>query len=383
MNLRKILLSVFSIGVVALVAVFATNAFFSDTEESIDNVFVAGALDLKIDNESYATDCTIPEDPELNPNPSCTGALVASAHTSWDLTDLTDELFFDFIDLKPGDFGEDTISIHVDNDAWLCMDWNTTSTPENTHLQPEIDDGDNTDDVGELQNFIEFVWWVDDGDNVLEEDEVGEEDELVLFSGTLADMDGFSVALADSSNESVTGGLPIPGTDDIEEVFFIGKAWCFGELTLEPRNPEEGDEGPDHPDRGPGVLCDGEPVDNTPQTDSVHGDMSFSAEQARHNPDFLCNPPTRIVRTQEGFGDGGWAGWSCPAGKTVVGGGIISSDNPVGGSGMAKPGEPAVDGFTYPIYPHHTFGVGETGFVVHDFPGDGLGNTITFHLDCL
>ena len=71
-----------------------TTAFFSDTEESLGNVFTAGAIDLKVDNESYYN-----------------GGLNAS--TTWEATDLTIEKFFDFSDVKPDDYGEDTISLHV------------------------------------------------------------------------------------------------------------------------------------------------------------------------------------------------------------------------------------------------------------------------------
>src|SRR3989344_138671 len=111
--MRKSLISILTLGSVAAVAIFATGAFFSDTETSVGNKFVAVALDLKIDNESYAIDYNIPgyQDP--------IGALVASTHTSWELADLTIQKFFDFVDLKPGDYGEDTISVHAENAAWV------------------------------------------------------------------------------------------------------------------------------------------------------------------------------------------------------------------------------------------------------------------------
>lgn len=276
--MKKILISLLTIVAVAGVAIGATNAFFSDTETSTDNQFVAGALDLKIDNHSFATDCTVPD------SQSCTGELAESPTTSWELNDLSEQKFFNFHDLKPGDEGEDTISVHVDNDAWLCMDWHTTDTLENDYLQPEINDGDTTEEAGELQNFINFVWWVDDGDNVLETDEA----DSAFFSGTLDEMSNMSVALADSSQDSLNGGLPIPGnTNQDEGTFYIGKAWCFGDLSLAPA--EEGDTGP--LDRGSGVLCNGQPVDNTAQTDAVLGDLSFRAVQARHNESFLCSGP--------------------------------------------------------------------------------------------
>src|SRR3972149_10538884 len=133
MSLRKILLSVFSIGVVAVVAVYATQAFFSDEEKSVGNTFVAGAIDLKISNTSYGFDWN-----RLDAqNPS--GLWGLNVGNSWEAKDLTQgEVFFSFYDLKPGDYGEDTIDIVVqDNDAWACMAFDLTATPENTWTDPE------------------------------------------------------------------------------------------------------------------------------------------------------------------------------------------------------------------------------------------------------
>lgn len=49
--MKKILLSVLTIGLVAAVAFGATRALFSDTETSYGNVFDAGTLDLKVDGQ--------------------------------------------------------------------------------------------------------------------------------------------------------------------------------------------------------------------------------------------------------------------------------------------------------------------------------------------
>src|SRR3989338_9560149 len=108
--MRKILISLGMIVFVGAVVAGATGAFFSDTETSTGNTFAAGDIDLKIDNESYAIDNNI----KGYDNP--VGRLVASLGTSWTIRDLTTiEKFFDFVDLKPGDIGEDTISLHVNN----------------------------------------------------------------------------------------------------------------------------------------------------------------------------------------------------------------------------------------------------------------------------
>ena len=49
--MKKILLSVLTIALVAVVAAGATQALFSDTEESTGNTFTAGTLDLKVNGQ--------------------------------------------------------------------------------------------------------------------------------------------------------------------------------------------------------------------------------------------------------------------------------------------------------------------------------------------
>ena len=107
----RLLLASLIILVSAIAVIGATYAFLTDLETSEGNTFDAGILDLKIDNTSYYNG-------QLNDD------------TTWTLDDLTGHLFFDFNDVKPGDWGEDTISIHVEtNDAFACFD--TTLTIDN------------------------------------------------------------------------------------------------------------------------------------------------------------------------------------------------------------------------------------------------------------
>lgn len=47
---KKIIVSLAVIGVVAVVAIGATVAYFSDTQKSTGNMFVAGTIDLKVDH---------------------------------------------------------------------------------------------------------------------------------------------------------------------------------------------------------------------------------------------------------------------------------------------------------------------------------------------
>src|SRR3989344_1156896 len=163
-SIGRILAGLAMIVFVGAVVVGATGAFFSDPETSTGNTFAAGALDLTIDNTSYGFDWNDPT--ENNP----TGEWGPNPNNSWNLSDLTNQLFFSFDDLKPGDYGEDTISLHVQNNAWACMALDLTGTPENGVNEPEADFPDLTvrSEEGELQNYLSFLFWNDDGDNVLE-----------------------------------------------------------------------------------------------------------------------------------------------------------------------------------------------------------------------
>lgn len=262
---------------VGAVAAGATGAFFSDTETSSGNTFAAGDIDLQIDNESYVTNVA--------------GVLVASEANTWAMSNLTDQLFFSFEDVKPGDIGEDTISIHVgSNDAWACMAADITATPENTLVDPETDAGDvgpANGDNGELQNYLNFTFWKDDGDNVFE---VGETviTQLTGPAGTI--FNGNWLPIADSLNgPALTGNV----------TSYIGKAWCFGTLTPSavtqdglgkvgtPSNPNNVANGPLV--RGTGITCDGSGSNNDAQTDGVVVDVSFQAVQARNNAQFACS----------------------------------------------------------------------------------------------
>jgi len=266
---KKILISLSVIGVVAAIVIGATTAYFSDVETSSGNTFTAGSIDLKIDNEcSYngqqVDDCT------------------------WIEKDLEDgDVFFNFTDLKPGDYGEDTISLHVhDNDAWGRIRLANISDADNDCTEPEGKDEDATgnndcDADGELDENMEAMIWLDQGttpgfqnsdddtsnDDPYEGDNVwqGAEYEPVV---TTCITDDFTYELSNLINTTVAGtgpGLTEDGHMVGSITYYIGVAWCFGEWD----------------DQG---NCDGSDVDNTPQTDSLSGDIIFEVEQYRNNP---------------------------------------------------------------------------------------------------
>lgn len=298
-------------GAAAVIGAGATGAFFGDTETSTGNTFTAGAIDLKIDNESYYngnacvdTDATAGENWQWQgtadyptPGTPCT--------TSWYLDDLNDgavtvHKFFDFLDLKPDDYSEDTISLHVDsNDAWLCAEVTLTSNDDNTPTEPELlADLDTGVGLGELANLVEFIWWADDGDNVLEGNE------NVISQGPIGALTlnaPFSITLADSIKNIWNPGQA-PGPLAGNTTKYIGKAWCFGTITPSgltqdavnnartPAGDNNNNQIAGEPEDG-GFLCDGVGIGDASQTDSLTVDVTFEAMQARHNPNFQCNPP--------------------------------------------------------------------------------------------
>ena len=292
--MKKIIISLSVIAAVAAVAIGASTAFFSDTETSTGNTFTAGAIDLGNDNTSYyngqpnpGTSWQLSYDMDLCtvPNPAYNPTGNPAVDPEGDPATLPC-MFFNFNDLKPGDWGEDTISLHVNNnDSWLCADVTLTSNDDNGLTEPEGDDNDADDGPwnGELANAISWYWWGDDGDNVFEDNERLLPGSGFTFGEPVATTT-YYVALADSQTNIWVNatGTPLRGDD----TRYVGKAWCFGNSTFAPYP-----QGTTGPDERP-VLCDGSRVNNVTQTDSLTADISFRAVQSRNNGNFQCSTPT-------------------------------------------------------------------------------------------
>ena len=270
--MKKILLSLLTVGSLGALVYGATQAFFSDTETSVGNVLEAGAIDLKIDNTSYKTNND--------------GVLVASSETSWQLSDLTVEKFFNFFDLKPGDQGEDTISIHVNNnDAWACANLQITGNFDNGFSEPEDEmDGPTPGDgtaLGDLAQELNFAFWNDDGDNVFESDET-----IAVQGPASSVLGGATMALAQPqlAGPALFGNNPLTGAT----TEYIGKYYCYGTFT--PAAVTQDGVNTSGPlSRGTGFTCNGTTVTNLSQTDQLVGDIRFYAVQARNNPNFSCS----------------------------------------------------------------------------------------------
>ncbi len=290
--MKRILLSLGAIVFVGAIAAGATGAFFNDTETSTGNTFTAGAIDLKVDSQSHYNHmvCTLGDgevpytwQPEVGFTPEnghypATGTVCDG---TWELTDLgLTNKFFNFADVKPGDQGENTISLHIDNNpAWACMTLKTTSNEENLINDPEATAGDVTSGVGEgeLAGNIHFQTWLDEGatpgfqgkgDDVGEGDNIWQDGEPAMTNGSLSDLTSGTTTLTLADSSTTGGPLPPTATD------YIGLYWCAGTIT-----------------GGAGDLgCDGSTMDNKSQTDSAIADVSFTVVQSRNNAGFLCNP---------------------------------------------------------------------------------------------
>ncbi len=176
------------------------------------------------------------------------------------------DTFFNFGDVKPGDFGTNVVSLHVSsNDAYACLVVGDKDDQENPAqpLDPELDAGDalglgNPTGHGELSNFLNVFTWDDaNGDGAYD---VGE---TSLGSvGPLASLN--SIMSMDPGNGQF---LTATTTQN------VGLAWCAGTLV---------------PNQGGAFDCDGSGMGNIAQSDSFAASLTAYTEQVRNNSDFSC-----------------------------------------------------------------------------------------------
>ena len=172
----------------------------------------------------------------------------------WQEKDLDDsETFFNFGDIKPGDYGSNVISLHVfDNDAFSCLVSHNGVDDENGVMEPEQPD---TDEFGEVQNYINFFAWIDGEGN---DTPNGEYDygETELGTSTLGEL---------SSLASFDGDNNLTATSTA----YVGLKWCAGDFN------ENG-------------TCNGNGMLNDAQSDSYISDLTAYAVQTRNNEQFSC-----------------------------------------------------------------------------------------------
>lgn len=184
-------------------------------------------------------------------------------NATWALKNLTpgSDKFFNFSDIKPGDQGENTISLHVNMNAFACLDFTNLQNAENGINEPESHvDGSSS---GELAQEMEFFAWRDDGDNLFE---VGESP---LFGPASAQtvLNNKKYTLADSNaGPSLTAS----------STAYVGIMWCAGDLAVNIVTAV--------------TSCDPTTMANEAQTDSFSVDIAFRAATVDQG-DFRCQDP--------------------------------------------------------------------------------------------
>lgn len=166
---KQLILSLSMVAIAAAIIVGGTIAYFSDTETSSGNAFAAGSLDLKIDSTCHYNGmiCQGGIWVEETLNSSTFKELVGQPCTcTWSAKDLDNEVFFNYGDVKPGDVGENTVSLHInDNDAWVCAQIANLANDDNGCNEPEgkVDQTCGLNE-GELADNLLFTIWLDNGD---------------------------------------------------------------------------------------------------------------------------------------------------------------------------------------------------------------------------
>lgn len=328
MNKKRIILSLSIIVAVAAVVVGATAAYFGDTETSTGNTFTAGSIDLKIDSQSHyaglVCDGAVWVDDPNNSTPTTRPDLVNGVcGGTWAEADLGGHVFYSFADLKPGDQGENTISIHVyDNDAWLQYRSDNAKDFENECNEAEAESGDTScgAEEGELSGNLDWHVWLDqgeipgfqnigadgkpiesnpnydetEGDNiqnglleftVLGGDEIDNVPGDGLYPFRYGEQYFFAESLAAAYEQSgcqneegdndygSCQGLAADGRIVGSTTYYFGTAWCLGTF----------DDGVDGALNAP-VSCDGSTVSNQAQSDSLVSDSVYEVVQHRNNP---------------------------------------------------------------------------------------------------
>ncbi len=271
---------------VGAVAWGATGAFFSDTETSSGNTFTAGAIDLTVDSTSHYAGLVCSavtagvyhwiDDPADATSTTRADLLDQPCSGTWTATDLgASNQFFNFGDVKPGDPGEDTVSLHINNnDAWACMDLTTNSNNENDLIEPEASAGDVTPGPiggGELAQNLSFTTWRDNASTsgAVPGDNIHQASEQILSGPVFASsLIGATTTLALADSTTATGPMTGGATG------YVGIAWCVGTQAV------DGTTG--------AISCDGSTVPNTVQTDSATSTVSFRVVQSRNNANFTC-----------------------------------------------------------------------------------------------
>jgi len=242
---RKVLAGLGAVGLASAGAGLGTSAFFSDEESFTDNTLTAGTLDLKLDwqqtydfgeghtfvsahpdhdgdgEQSIAADndagqirySDFPDEDDEDssganiPGLNCENIPpLSEADFGTDpVTGDAMETLVQFTDVKPGDSGEITFSLHLcDNPGYIWMQAGNVIEDGGTHAEPEM--GVDPDNLGDLGDAIQATLWYDeDCDNAYDGAEPVDVMLTLDFSGSmLYDQYGGVVSGADITVDGTT-----------------------------------------------------------------------------------------------------------------------------------------------------------------------------------
>ncbi len=183
------------------------------------------------------------------------------------------EHLVEFDDVKPGDSGEITFSLHLcDNPGYVWMTAANFSENGGATTEPEIDalldeqgndsnvTADDIEDSGHLAEHVEVtVWYDEDCDNVYADpEEVDGDGEEAIFEGTLQELMETEFGLEEGTEDEGMTALNV-GADG-QDCYPARAGFCIGfewEVSTE--------------------------VGNIIQGDEAHFDLGFYTEQCRHN----------------------------------------------------------------------------------------------------
>ncbi|MFC7176269.1 vWA domain-containing protein [Halosegnis marinus] len=261
---RRVLAGLGAVGIASAGAGIGTSALFSDEESFTDNLLQAGTLDLKLDYKATylggpgrLADIqeTYPDAEDLGDGVYLLGqAPTPEQEEQWEDLVQGEGRAFDFCspeadqflvngddipvftldDVKPGDYGEVTISIHIcDNPGYLRMIGELSENLENGQTEPElVAEGEDTDGVGELADAIQVrAWYDEDCDNVYEPTGTGEQQELevALVSDTSGSITTSELAQLKTAAKDFVDNLSVP--DEAAAISFASSASLDQELT--------------------------------------------------------------------------------------------------------------------------------------------------------
>jgi predicted ribosomally synthesized peptide with SipW-like signal peptide len=264
---RKLLAGLGTVGLASAGAGLGTSAFFSDREAFEDNRLTAGTLDLKLDYKATylggpgrlgaVQAMGYPDAEDLGEGRYLLDQAPSPADMQ-DWEDLVQGEEFDFCspeadeflvngsgipvftleDVKPGDSGEVTISIHIcDNPGYVEL-FGDLSEAENDQTEPESE-VDDSPDAGELADAIEVcVWYDEDCDNVYEPTGTGQQQELEValvsdVSGSMGTGDaGGGLTRLEALQNSATSFVDnLSSPDEAAAISFNSGATTDQELT--------------------------------------------------------------------------------------------------------------------------------------------------------